>query len=710
MIWTRCGRGVTEIMPRRKGLPPESRRRAAPPPETPVPLSRSTLGASVGVFLFLFLVYHATLIRTVINQDSGELVAAAHVLGIAHPTGYPLWVLLGRVFDFLPVGGTSAYRVALLSAVASAAAAAIVTALAIRLARNVAAGALAGVAFGLWFPVWSQAVRAEVYGLTALLAALAIAAVVRWDADGSPRALAWLALAVGFVSMHHRTAMLAVAPALFVAVLLTKPRQTRWYLAAAGLFLAPFAFYLYLPIRAAARPPVNWTDPVTWDRFRDHVLASQYTGYAFSHTFGQMGDLFERLLPELLVPNGAWATLLALIAVPFAAWGWRQWFRRRPTIASSLLAGAALVVYWVLQWGETTDLKVFFGPAGGILALCGAVGMAAAGKHLASRAAAMAAGLAVCAVLLVGNWGRSDLSNLWQHRDRWVAMLSSLEPDAIFISDNDVPSFATMYLQTVEEMRPDVTLIRVVPLQTDWYVGTLEDETLWEATRAAWAETETALAWLAAADMSRYKWDRTAVFAYLLAQRLDGRRPVYALHGSRTIELAGPPYFVGIGEDLVALRAARPGPVRAEGGEPAAEFPGGIALVEFELARREVGTGELAEFRSRWRVPTRLPGPAQFAVRLVPREVEAERFTEELTPNGRFAQAFPLLASQWDLAPLPEGQEFEQRGTLIVPTNCPPGPCAVEVGIGPLYSPENVGWTAVGEIEVRTLPAPTNKP
>ena len=64
--------------------------------------------ALAGVFLVLFLVYVATLMPTVVDQDSGELVAASHVLGIPHPTGYPLWALLGRAFDLLPVGKTSA--------------------------------------------------------------------------------------------------------------------------------------------------------------------------------------------------------------------------------------------------------------------------------------------------------------------------------------------------------------------------------------------------------------------------------------------------------------------------------------------------------------------------------------------------------------------------------------------------------------------------
>jgi len=670
------------------------------------------LGAA-GVFVVLLAVYHPTLIPTVIDQDSGELVAAAHVLGIPHPTGYPLWALLGRAFDYLPIGGTSAYRVALLSAVSTAAAGAIVTGLAAALAGAVVPGVLAGLAFGLWFPTWSQAVRAEVYGLTALLVALSLAALLKWNRNRSPRNLAWLSLACGFVSMHHRTAMLAVAPALVTAVVLTLPRRARSYMAAGALFLAPFSLYVYLPIRAAADPPVNWSDPVTWGRFWDHVLATQYTGYAFSHSVSQMAAQAEKLTPEMLMASPWLAGLLAVIGLPLVAWGLGDWVRKQPALGWSLAAGSALLCFWVLQWGETSDLKVFFHPLGEIGALWWAAGLGCLARLLPNRrtgqTAVVALGLVVCGVLLVGNWGRADQSNLWQHRDRWVAMLSELEPDAIFISDNDVPSFATMYLQTVEEMRPDVTLVRIVPLLTDWYTGTLP-QAVREAVRQSWAQTEVTLAELRSVDPSRYQWERTALFAYLLAKRLEASRPVYVLHGPMGMALPGPPYFVGVSEDLVALRTERPGPALGQSSRTAAEFPGGIELADFELKRIEAGTGELVEFRSRWRVPARLPGPVQFALRLTPLGLAREEFEKSLLPKGRFTQAFPLLASQWDLAPLPEGTEFEQMGTVIVPTNCPSGACALEVGIGPLYSPENVGWTTIGEIQVRGIPAPTNKP
>ena len=673
------------------------------------PLSRRTvmLGAA-GVVVVLLAVYHATLIPTVIDQDSGELVAAAHVLGIPHPTGYPLWALLGRAFDCLPVGGTSAYRVALLSAVSTAAAGAIVAALGAGLAGAVVPGVLAGLAFGLWFPAWSQAVRAEVYGLTALLVALSLAALLKWNRDRSPRSLAWLSFACGFVSMHHRTAMLAVAPALITAAVLTLPRRARSYMAAGALFLAPFSLYAYLPLRAATDPPVNWSDPVTWGRFWDHVLATQYTGFAFSHSLAQMVGQAEKLTPEMLLASPWLAGLLAVIGLPLIARGVGDWTRKQPELGWSLAAGAALLCFWVLQWGETSDLKVFFHPLGEIAALWWAAGLGCLARALSKRKTGktpvVALGLVVCGVLLVGNWGRADQSDLWQHRDRWAAMLSELEPDAIFISDNDVPSFATMYLQTVEELRPDVTLIRVVPLPTDWYIGTLPAE-LREAVRQSWAQTELTLA-----DANRYKWERTALFAYLLAKRVGESRPVYVLHGPLSVALPGPPYFVGVSEDLVALRPERPGPALGQSSRTAAQFPGGIELADFELERMEAGTGERVEFRSRWRVPSRLPGPVQFALRLTPLGLPREKFEKSLLPKGRFAQAFPLLSSQWDLAPLPEGEEYEQAGTLIVPTNCPPGVCTLEVGIGPLYSPENVGWTTIGEIQVRGLPAPTNKP
>jgi hypothetical protein len=68
------------------------------------------------VFIISLGIYIKTLSPSVGFVDSGELTVVSYTLGIAHPTGYPLYTLLGRLFTFLPVGSI-AWRMNLASAI-----------------------------------------------------------------------------------------------------------------------------------------------------------------------------------------------------------------------------------------------------------------------------------------------------------------------------------------------------------------------------------------------------------------------------------------------------------------------------------------------------------------------------------------------------------------------------------------------------------------
>ena len=72
-------------------------------------------------FLIPFIVYMITLAPTVTFIDSGELATVASKLGVAHPTGYPFFTVLGRIFTLLPVGD-EVYRLNIMSAFLSSAA------------------------------------------------------------------------------------------------------------------------------------------------------------------------------------------------------------------------------------------------------------------------------------------------------------------------------------------------------------------------------------------------------------------------------------------------------------------------------------------------------------------------------------------------------------------------------------------------------------
>ena len=79
--------------------------------------------AAVGVSTLI--AYALGACPTIFVGDSGELVAAVDILGIPHPSGYPLYVMLGKLWTLLLPVGSVAYRMSLFSAACAAAACAV---------------------------------------------------------------------------------------------------------------------------------------------------------------------------------------------------------------------------------------------------------------------------------------------------------------------------------------------------------------------------------------------------------------------------------------------------------------------------------------------------------------------------------------------------------------------------------------------------------
>ncbi|HEX5916154.1 MAG TPA: DUF2723 domain-containing protein, partial [Rubrobacter sp.] len=130
--------------------------------------------AGMGIFALVLVLYLRTLAPTVLYLQDPELLDAVmlqmqvSVLGIAHPTGYPTYLMLTHLFTYLPFGDP-AYRVNLGSAFYAALAVVAVYAAGLLLGRRIVAAATGALVFGLGTALWSQAVIAEVYTLNALL-------------------------------------------------------------------------------------------------------------------------------------------------------------------------------------------------------------------------------------------------------------------------------------------------------------------------------------------------------------------------------------------------------------------------------------------------------------------------------------------------------------------------------------------------------------
>ncbi|HEX8219331.1 MAG TPA: DUF2723 domain-containing protein [Chloroflexia bacterium] len=202
--------------------------------------------------------------------DSPEFQHAAYSLSVAHPTGYPLYLLAGRAWITLFPFGDPAYRMNFLSALFAALAVWVLYALVRHITGSPAAGVGAAALYAFLPIPWSQASVAEVNSLHTFLVGLSFLCVVLWTRGRLP--LPIVALVLGCAISHHRTALLYV-PVLVLYALFTlkKPGEARVRRAdvpiSALLLLLPLATYIYLPLRAYTTP---WYTN-TWAGFVQHV-------------------------------------------------------------------------------------------------------------------------------------------------------------------------------------------------------------------------------------------------------------------------------------------------------------------------------------------------------------------------------------------------------------------------------------------------------
>lgn len=228
-----------------------------------------------------FIVYLRTLAPTVMWYDMGEFATGAYVLGIAHNTGYPLLMLVGKLFTLLPVGDV-AYRVNLMSATFGALTVLGIYLIVFQLTRSRPAASVAALTIAFTSTLWSNATWATSYDLNAFLTVLILYLLLRWRESRKPYLLYASALAFGLSLGNHRM-ILTVAPAMAYLIWYDHrsgkaPVGRRQLLTLIVFFFAGFSVNLYLPLRAAQQPPVNWGDPSDLERFLTMVV----TGYARS--------------------------------------------------------------------------------------------------------------------------------------------------------------------------------------------------------------------------------------------------------------------------------------------------------------------------------------------------------------------------------------------------------------------------------------------
>ena len=469
--------------------------------------SKAALVCAGIVFVAALLLYSWTLAPTVTLVDSGELILAAHSLGVAHPPGFPLYVVLAHLASLVPIGSV-ATRVNFASALFAALGSGMLTLVATELmittpplatgkrpgikktpahARTVAgffilAPALgAGLLFATSRTFWSYSTIAEVYTLNTLLILCVIFLMLEWRRRefGSFNHDAFLYAAASIfglaLGVHHVTVAL-ILPAL--ALLVYRAEGARFFGSRRLLFAAVVAVgsmimvYSYLPL-AASHGILNWGTPRSLREIWWHISGRQYQSF-FSFSPELLGRQLLDFIALAFRQFGPWWLPLApILAIAGFVYAWRTEGRIFWFLALLVLTNLA----YTLGYDIEEDKDAYYLPVFVAFALAIAFGVRSLvefclpKKTLRARAYILAGSfiLLLPAIAVTRNWAFNNRRHDFIAQDYVENIQSTIAPDGLLLTLDWQVQAPMLYTREIEQRRHDVKVVDINLLRRSWY-------------------------------------------------------------------------------------------------------------------------------------------------------------------------------------------------------------------------------------------------
>ena len=516
-------RGVTKGAQSEKQMPRDIKSAAETSAKT-TSWSQTELLCAGAVFLVALVVYSWTFAPTVTPTDSGELILAAYGLGVAHPPGVPLWIMLTHIASLLPFGNV-AVRINFSSAVFAALACAMLTLVVAELLITASsfaaprrrnrparqgsniessnAGGLlifapavgAGLLMAFSRTLWAYATITEVYALNALLILLVFFLVVRWRRriietrtnSGAPETTpdTWI-YAAAFVfglamGVHHVTVALTL-PA--IAVLVYRTEGLKFFTSRRLLYSALISIgaliliYSYLPWAASRSPAMNWGNTRSLQEIWWHITGRQYRVF-FSFSSSTMGPQFVEFCRMALREFGfPWLPLTLFLGVA----GFVSAYKRDRTAFWFLLLIVLADLAYSLSYEIAEDKDAYYLPA--FISIAIAVGLGvrwlvqlATSKRSPIWTPYVAAATAIVltsATAFAANWAFNNRRHDFIADDYAENLFSTMAPNGLVLTQDWQVASPMLYVQEVEQRRTDVKVVDINLLRRSWYFDYLK--------------------------------------------------------------------------------------------------------------------------------------------------------------------------------------------------------------------------------------------
>lgn len=452
--------------------------------------------------IIVFIIYLFTLAPSVIQIDSGELATVQYTLGIAHPTGYPLFTILGFLFLQIPLGLRKITQANLLAATWSVFAiyffikVLIVllinieekknnvvskkkqkTVAAIKFNEDQKIFSIIAAAFFLAFSktFWMQSTSVEVYSFQTMLFALILFFSFKAFSSKEEYSKSWslVGLSFAFGFSNHMTTLLAIPFAAILFFFKEKLTTSSIKIIFKTLVLSIpvlVLIYLYLPIRAAQNPIMNWGNPINFENFWRHFTGKQYQVWLFASfeaTKKQLGNFVSNFPSEFTI-IGLFIGLIGFIFL----------YKIDKKIFLTTLATFLFAVLYSVNY-DIVDLDSYFLLAYMIFSIWILFGFLLLFSKLEQLLKTKRMIIPIFTILifvpLASNKSEVDQSDVYTFEDYTKTILNGVEKNSIILSYQwDYFISASYYFQNVEHFRKDVVVVDKELLRRSWYYNQLK--------------------------------------------------------------------------------------------------------------------------------------------------------------------------------------------------------------------------------------------
>ena len=464
------------------------------------------------VSLFVFIIYMITLAPSVVQIDSGELAAVQATLGIAHPTGYPLFTMLGYLFSLIPLPFTKIFQLNILAAIYCSVAIGVFTytikfcldKLSLfkrsspiqkelskkdkkkqkienaekqeEISENtkLLSAVFGGLILAFSRTFWFQSTSVEVYSLHTLLITLILFFLLKAFVNSfeNNKLTHWLVfaffLALGFT--NHLTTLMILPGTAYLYFSRYKFKSTSFKkLIVMILFFIPILIlvYSYLPIRASQNPLLNWGNPIDWERIYRHITGKQYQVWLFT-SFDSAGKQFTHFFN--ILPLEFYVTLL------FSLIGLFVCLIKSKKLFLFIFITFAFTVLYSINY-DIYDIDSYFLLAFIMLSFFAAFGVF---KILEMKSLPKNSSIIIIVVVVLiqfyFNFIKINQSGVYTFEDYTKSVLKSVpEKSIIFSYQWDYFISASYYYQFVEDYRKDVTVIDKELLRRSWYFNQINN-------------------------------------------------------------------------------------------------------------------------------------------------------------------------------------------------------------------------------------------